>query len=96
MAKNTGQRQKPKDVARRLSEPLDLSDRAFTAELMEIVREQGITTMARKAGVSRHSLYRYEWGTDRPLFETVIKMAAACGVKLTVVPTQGSKGNSSS
>ena len=53
---------------------------------MEIVRERGIASMARQTGVSRHTLYRYEWGTDRPLLETALKLAAACGFKLTAIP----------
>lgn len=45
-----------------------------------------MTTMAKRAGVSRYTLYRYEAGNDRPLLETTLKMAAACGFKLMVVP----------
>jgi probable addiction module antidote protein len=80
---------KPEDIADRLSNALARGDSAsFTAGLMEIVKERGMTSMARQTGVSRHTLYRYEWGTDRPLLETALKMTTACGFKLMVVSLQ--------
>ena len=78
---------KRKDVSVTLNEALARGDAAsFTAALMEIIKERGMTSMARQTGVSRHTLYRYEWGTDRPLLETALKMTAACGFKLAVIP----------
>jgi probable addiction module antidote protein len=59
----------------------------FTAALMKLVKARGMTSVARKTGVSRHTLYRYEWGEDRPLLETALKMTAACGFKFTIVPS---------
>jgi DNA-binding XRE family transcriptional regulator len=47
-----------------------------------------MTSMARKIGVSRHTLYRYEWGEDRPLLETALKLTAACGFKFTIAQRQ--------
>jgi len=44
--------------------------------------------MAKEIGVSRHTLYRYEWGDDGPLLETAVRMARACGFKLLVVPVE--------
>jgi len=80
---------KSQDIAERLNSALARGDSAsFTAVLMEIVKERGITSMARQTAVSRHTLYRYEWGTDRPLFETALKLTTACGFKLMVVPQQ--------
>jgi len=80
---------RPEDIAIRLSKALERGDSAsFTAALMEIVKERGMTSMARQTGVSRHTLYRYEWGEDRPLLETALKMTTACGFKLLVVPQQ--------
>lgn len=82
-----GKSRKPEDIATRLSQALADGDSAsFTASLMEIVRAGGMTSMAKRAGVSRYTLYRYEAGNDRPLLETTLKMAAACGFKLMVVP----------
>lgn len=80
---------RPEVIADRLSKALARGDSAsFTAALMEIVKARGMTSMAKRTGVSRHTLYRYEWGTDRPLLETALKMTAACGFKLTVVPEE--------
>lgn len=74
-----------RDVALNLTAALDKSADDFISALMDTVRTQGITLMSRRTGVSRHTLYRYLWGTDRPMFETVVKLTAACGVKLIVV-----------
>jgi probable addiction module antidote protein len=78
---------KPEEIAITLSKALERGDSAsFTASLMEVVRAGGMTSMAKRAGVSRYTLYRYEAGNDRPLLETTLRMAAACGFKLMVVP----------
>jgi probable addiction module antidote protein len=75
----------PEDIARNLSKALERGAPAYMSELMEIVRERGMTNMANKADVCRYTLYRHEWGTARPLLETVLKMTAACGLRLTIV-----------
>jgi probable addiction module antidote protein len=86
MARKSTPLRKSRDVALNLTTALDKSADAFISVLMDTIRSQGITSMARRTGVSRHTLYRYVWGTDRPMFETVVKLTAACGVKLIVVP----------
>jgi probable addiction module antidote protein len=84
-----GKSNKPEEIASRLNKALARGDSAaFIAALMEIVRARGLASMARQTGVSRHTLYRYEWGTDRPLFETALRMTEACGFKLVVVSVQ--------
>ena len=91
-----GKPRKPEDIARRLSKALERGDSEFTAALMELIKERGISSIAKQTGVSRHTLYRYEWGTDRPMLETALKMTAACGFKLTVVPTEQAERPASS
>ena len=86
MARKSTPLRKSRDVAQSLTAALDKSSDAFISVLMDTIRAQGITSMSRRTGVSRHTLYRYVWGTDRPMFETVVKLTAACGVKLIVVP----------
>jgi DNA-binding phage protein len=69
---------KPEEIAKRLSKALDRDTAAFTSALMALIKKRGMTTMAKEIVVSRHTLYRYEWGDDRPLLETAVKMATAC------------------
>jgi probable addiction module antidote protein len=87
MAKQPQPAGKPEEIAKRLSKALERDPAAFTAALMKLVHARGMTLVARKTGVSRHTLYRYEWGEDRPLLETAMKMTAACGFKFTIVPS---------
>lgn len=85
-------RKTPEDIANHLSAALAQGDSTkFTIQLMELVKERGMTAISRKSGVSRYSLYRYVAGTDRPLLETAVKMTAACGLKLQVVPQPDEK-----
>jgi probable addiction module antidote protein len=77
---------KPKSIADRMSEALAQGDTAaFTAALMEDVRERGLARVAKQVGMSRHSLYRYEWGERPPSFETTLKILSACGYKVVAV-----------
>ena len=94
MAKQPQPAGKPEEIAKRLSKALDRNPAAFTAALMKLVHARGMTSVARKMGVSRHTLYRYEWGDDRPLLETAVKMTTACGFKLLVIPADEVKAPS--
>lgn len=93
MARKPTKSGKPHEIARRLSKALERDPAAFTADLMTLVKSRGVTSVARKIGVSRHTLYRYEWGEDRPLLETALKITAACGFKLMVVPNDTSSNS---
>jgi len=88
MAKQPQPAGKPEEIAKRLSKALERDTAAFTSALLAIIKKRGMTTMAKEIGVSRHTLYRYEWGDDRPLLETAVRMARACGFKLLVVPVE--------
>lgn len=90
MAKQPQPSGKQQDIAKRLSKALERDPAAFTADLMTLVKSRGLTSVARETGVSRHTLYRYEWGEDRPLLATALKITAACGFKLMVVPDDSS------
>jgi probable addiction module antidote protein len=87
MAKQPRSPEKPEEIAKRLSKAFERDPAAFTTALMKLVKARGMTSVARETGVSRHTLYRYEWGEDRPLLETALKMTAACGFKFTIVPS---------
>jgi len=66
MAKQPQPAGKPEEIAKRLSKALERDTAAFTSALLAIIKKRGMTTMAKEIGVSRHTLYRYEWGDDRP------------------------------
>jgi probable addiction module antidote protein len=91
MAKQPQPATKPEVIAKRLNSALQKGPAAFTSALMAVVKQKGMTAMAKQSGVSRHTLYRYEWGVDRPLLETAIRMTTACGFKLMVVPADDAK-----
>jgi probable addiction module antidote protein len=82
----------PHDIARVLNESLERDPAVFVSALMTIMKAHGMSAMARASHVSRYTLYRYERGSDRPLFETVVRMTAACGLKLMVVPDDEGHG----
>ena len=58
-------------------------DAAFIAKALgDIARAQGMSKVARDAGVSRESLYKALSGQRSPDFSTVLKVTRALGVKL--------------
>ena len=58
-------------------------DAAFIAKALgDIARAQGMSKVAREAGVSRESLYRALSGVRSPDFSTVLKVTRALGLKL--------------
>src|SRR5580765_1765050 len=58
-------------------------DAAFIAKALgDIARAQGMSKVARDAGVSRESLYKALSGERSPDFATVLRVTRALGVKL--------------
>ncbi|HUW24918.1 MAG TPA: addiction module antidote protein [Gallionella sp.] len=58
-------------------------DAAFIAKAFgDIARAQGMAQVAKKAGLSRESLYKALSGDRVPSFDTILKVAHALGVKL--------------
>lgn len=58
-------------------------DAAFIAKALgDIARAQGMTKVAKDAGMSRESLYKALSGDRSPDFSTVLKVTKALGVKL--------------
>jgi probable addiction module antidote protein len=85
----------PYDVAEHLRTPEEMAayldacieesegDAAFIAKALgDIARAQGMSKVARDAGLSRESLYKALSGARSPDFSTVLKVARALGVKL--------------
>lgn len=58
-------------------------DSAFIAKALgDIARAQGMSKVARDAGLSRESLYRALSGERSPDFATILKVTRALGVQL--------------
>jgi probable addiction module antidote protein len=58
-------------------------DAAFIAKALgDIARAQGMSRVARDAGLSRESLYKALSGERNPDFATVLKVARALGLRL--------------
>ncbi|MEO5625872.1 MAG: addiction module antidote protein [Dokdonella sp.] len=58
-------------------------DAAFIAKALgDIARAQGMSRVARDAGLSRESLYKALSGDRNPDFATVLKVARALGLRL--------------
>lgn len=75
----------PEEMAAYLDACIDESagDATFIAKALgDIARAQGMTKVARDAGVSRESLYKALSGDRSPDFATVLKVTRALGVKL--------------
>jgi probable addiction module antidote protein len=60
-------------------------DPVFIAKAFGVVaRARGTTELARETGLGRESLYKALSGENNPSFGTVLKVARALGLKLTV------------
>lgn len=58
-------------------------DAAFIAKALgDIARAQGMSLVARKAGLSRESLYKALSGERIPNFDTILKVIKALGLSL--------------
>ena len=86
----------PYDVAETLRTPDEMAayleacieeadgDAAFIAKALgDIARAQGMTQIAHQTGLSRESLYKALSGDRSPSFDTVLKVIAALGLKLS-------------
>ena len=83
------------DVAEHLRTPQEMAayleacmeeadgDATFIAKALgDIARAQGMTQVARAAGLSRESLYKALSGDRAPGFDTILKVVGALGLKL--------------
>jgi probable addiction module antidote protein len=75
----------PEEMAAYLEACLEEADgdAAFIAKALgDIARAKGMAQVARKAGLSRESLYKALSGERSPGFDTVLKVMAALGLRL--------------
>ena len=75
----------PEEMALYLDACIEESDgdAAFIAKALgDIARAQGMTQVAKNAGLSRESLYKSLSGERVPDFSTILKVTKALGLKL--------------
>ncbi|HEY5047040.1 MAG TPA: addiction module antidote protein [Rhizomicrobium sp.] len=74
-----------KDMAHYLEAALEDGDPALVAAVLgDIARAQGMTKIAKKAGLGRESLYKALSRDGNPELVTVLKVVKALGLKLKV------------
>lgn len=77
----------PEALATYMTEALETGDPAFVADALGVIaRARGMSEVAREAGVSRESLYRALSADGNPEFGTVLRVARALGLRLTITP----------
>lgn len=75
----------PEDVAAYLEAVFEDGDPALIAYGLGVVaRAEGMTEVAKKAGLTRASLYKALSADGHPEFATVLKVVQALGLKLTI------------
>ena len=78
------------EIAAYLSAVLEDGDTTlFVSAVGDIAKARGMTDIARKAGVSRSSLYHSLSGRGNPEFATMMSVINSLGVKLTATPRVG-------
>ena len=76
-------------VATYMSEALATGDAAFVADALGVVaRARGMTDVARRAGLSRETLYRTLSAKGNPELATVLRVVGALGLQLSAVPAE--------
>jgi len=80
----------PEDVAEYIQHALtDPFDAALVAAVLgDVAKSEGMTAVADRTGLTREGLYRSLSGDRDPRLSTVLKVLAAFGLKLSVVPIQ--------
>ena len=72
-------------IAEYLTVVLEENDPAALAEALgDIARARGMTEIAKASGLTREALYKALRPSSQPRFETISRVCAALGLKLTV------------
>ncbi|RYE82124.1 MAG: putative addiction module antidote protein [Hyphomicrobiales bacterium] len=75
----------PEDVAAYLEAAFEDGDAAVITHALGVVaRAEGMSEVAKQAGLTRASLYKALSADGRPEFATVLKVVQALGLKMTV------------
>lgn len=76
-----------KAIAAFLTDVLEANNAGLLASALgDIARARGMTEIAKKAGVSRESLYKALRKDSSPRFDTISSVCAALGVRLVAQP----------
>ena len=74
-------------IAAYMTEALETGDPAFVADALGVVaRARGMSEVARRAGLSRESLYRALSPDGNPEFATIMRVMQALGLELSATP----------
>lgn len=77
----------PRAIADYLTEAFETGDDELIAEAIgAVARAQGMSSVAKEAGLSRENLYRALSGGGKPEFATVMRVLNALGVQLVAKP----------
>ena len=79
----------PEEMAAYLEASIDESDgdAAFVAKALgDIARAKGMAALARETGLGRESLYKALSAEGNPQLDTVLRVAKALGLRLSVKP----------
>ena len=83
--------EKPEDAAMYLKAAFESGDTALiAAALGDVTRAQGMTGVAREAGVSREALYKALSANGDPKLSTLLGVMHALGLRLDVSPSEKS------
>ena len=75
----------PDDIAAYLEAAFEDGDAALITHALGVVaRSEGMTEVAKQAGLTRASLYKALSADGHPEFATVLKVVQALGLKMTV------------
>ena len=64
----------------------DPNPEVFLMAVRDVARARGMTQLARHSGRGRESLYKALSPGAKPRYDTMLKLLAALGVKLNLVP----------
>ncbi|WP_257639442.1 addiction module antidote protein [Alloscardovia macacae] len=77
----------PEAIAAYLNETLKMDDtEAFISALGDVAKAQGMSEIAKRAGVRRESLYKSLSSDGNPQFSTIIKVLNALDVEFDMHP----------
>lgn len=71
-----------------LQDAMEEGDKEFMKALETVARAKGMTELAKKAGISRESLYKTLNGETKPRYESIQKILAALNLKFTLAAAE--------